>query len=67
MGVHKRFGLHQVLSYRKELERLRKLDFAAAKRKLEEACECLDRENSTLNSWPRNSAPCRGNWTQWLI
>ena len=44
MGVHKRFGLHQVLSYRKELERLRKLDFAAAKRKLEEACEYLDRE-----------------------
>jgi flagellar FliJ protein len=44
MSVHKRFGLHQVLSYRKELERLRKLDFAAAKRKLEEACDCLDRE-----------------------
>lgn len=44
MSVQKRFGLHQVLSYRKELERLRKLDFAAAKRNLDEACDCLDRE-----------------------
>jgi len=44
MAAHKRFELHQVLSYRKELERLSKLEFAAAKRKLDEACECLDRE-----------------------
>lgn len=44
MSSHKRFGLHQVLSYRKELERLRKLEFAAAKRNLDDACDLLEQE-----------------------
>lgn len=44
MSPKKRFELHQVLSYRTELERLRKQEFAVAKRDLEHACDLLEQE-----------------------
>jgi len=44
MAVKKRFEMHQVLSYRTELEKLRKQDFAAAKQDLDVACDHLEQE-----------------------
>lgn len=44
MAVKKRFEMHQVLSYRTELEKLCKQDFAAAKQDLDTAADCLERE-----------------------
>lgn len=44
MSPKKRFELHQVLSYRTELERLKKQEFASAKRDLEDACDLLEQE-----------------------
>lgn len=41
MAVKKRFEMHQVLSYRTELEKLRKQDFAAAKQDLDAASDHL--------------------------
>lgn len=42
MAVKKRFEMHQVLSYRTELEKLRKQDFAAAKQDLDVAFDHLE-------------------------
>jgi flagellar FliJ protein len=44
MAVKKRFEMHQVLSYRTELEKLRKQHFAAAKQDLDVACDHLEQE-----------------------
>lgn len=44
-----------MLNYRKELERLRKLEFAAAKRNVDEACDLLEREQ-------RNTARLAGEF-----
>lgn len=53
MAVKKRFEMHQVLSYRTELEKLRKQDFAAAKHDLETASERLEREKSEAEQLAR--------------
>lgn len=42
VSPQKPFQMHQVLNYRKELERLCKLDFATAKRNLDDAHEVLE-------------------------
>lgn len=44
MAVKKQFEMQQVLNYRTELEKLRKLDFAAAKQDLDAACDLLEQE-----------------------
>lgn len=46
MAVKKQFELQQVLNYRTELEKLRKLDFASAKQDLDSATDLLEKEKS---------------------
>lgn len=48
MNVKKRFELHQVLNYRVEQEKVRKLEFASAKRELESAADHLAREQKAV-------------------
>ena len=46
MAVKKQFEMQQVLNYRAELEKLRKMDFASAKQDLDAACDRLEQEKS---------------------
>lgn len=46
MAVKKQFEMQQVLNYRVELEKLRKLDFAAARQTLDAACDRLEKEKA---------------------
>ena len=50
MSVKKRFELHQVLNYRLEVEKVRKLEFAAAKREYELASDKLLRVKDTVKA-----------------
>jgi flagellar protein FliJ len=49
MNVKKRFELHQVLNYRVEQEKVRKLEFATAKREFESACDHLAFEKRAVH------------------
>jgi len=46
MAVKKQFEMQQVLNYRTELEKLRKMDFAAAKQDLDLASDLLEKEKN---------------------
>lgn len=46
MAVKKQFEMQQVLNYRTELEKLRKMDFAAAKQVLDLASDLLEKEKN---------------------
>lgn len=48
MSGKKRFELHQVLSYRTDIEKVRRQEFAAAKRDHDEACDHLERRKHEL-------------------
>ena len=47
--ANKSFGLEQVLKYRKEVEKARKLEFTAAQQEIEGACERLKDEESRVD------------------
>lgn len=49
MAVKKRFEMQQVLGYRTEIEKISKLEFAAAKHCLDAACDLLEQEKSETN------------------
>lgn len=46
MAVKKKFEMQQVLNYRVELEKMRKLEFAAARQDLDAAADRLEQEKS---------------------
>ncbi len=54
MAVKKRFEMHQVLSYRTELEKLKKQDFATAKITLDKACDLLEKEKEAAEKLARD-------------
>ena len=48
MSSKKRFDLHQVLTYRTDVEKLKKQDFAAARQELDAAADHLEKEKNKL-------------------
>lgn len=51
--VSKKFELEQVLNYRREIEKVRKLDFVSAKLELEHATDVLNRHETHVDDLTR--------------
>lgn len=49
MTSRRKFDLHQVLNYRVDVEKVRKQEFAAAKRELDHATDRLERHRSDMD------------------
>ncbi|HEY3308097.1 MAG TPA: flagellar export protein FliJ [Desulfuromonadaceae bacterium] len=56
----KRFEMEQVLRYRTEVERIRKLEFMAAKQAHEHACDRLRKEEELIDSLSKEFSDCQG-------
>ena len=56
----KRFEMEQVLRYRTEVERMRKLEFMAAKQAHEQACNRLRQEEELIDSLAQEFNDCHG-------
>jgi len=60
MSSKKGFELHQVLNYRTDLERLRKQEFAAARRDLDQASDKLEQQRNEAADLARDFAGRNG-------
>lgn len=60
MSSKKGFELHQVLSYRTDLERLRKQEFAAARQDLDQASDKLEQQRNEAATLARDFAERNG-------
>ena len=62
MTKKKQFDLHQVLSYRTDVEKVRRQEFAVAKRDLEDACDQLAQEQDELKALNKEFSELHGQF-----